>query len=80
MRGLAIGLITALALGACAEENPCDDYVDYLCDCHADDEAFDCQELRTTYANADADVQDECAIALDEQQDSDADQGLECDV
>jgi len=80
MRGLALGLMTAFALAGCAEEDPCGDYVDYICDCHADDEAFDCQELRTTYANADADVEDECAIALGDQQDDDADQGLDCEV
>jgi hypothetical protein len=80
MRSLALGLMAALALAGCEEEDPCGDYVDYICDCHADDEAFDCEELRTTYANADADVQDECAIALDDQQDDDAAQGLECDV
>jgi hypothetical protein len=80
MRSFALGLMAALALAGCEQEDPCGDYVDYICACHADDEAFDCEELRTTYANADADVQDECAIALDDQQSLDSDQGLDCEV
>ena len=69
-----------LWLAGCEEEDPCADYVDYICDCHADDPAFDCEEVRTTYANADAGVQDECAIALDEQEEADADAGLDCEL
>jgi hypothetical protein len=65
---------------ACSEEDPCADYVNYMCDCHADDEDFDCEELQTTYENADAGVQDECAIALDEQEEADLEAGLECGV
>ena len=73
-------LVPALMMAACSEEDPCGDYVDYICDCHADDPDFDCEELRTTYANADAAVQDECAIQLNEQEDADADEGLECGI
>ncbi|MCB9742928.1 MAG: hypothetical protein H6741_05455 [Alphaproteobacteria bacterium] len=66
---------------ACFEPaNPCDEYVDYICDCHADDDrpGYDCQTLRRTYENADADLQTDCQIAYDEQLDVDADEGFVC--
>lgn len=69
-----------LMLGACEEEDPCGDYVGYMCDCHADDPEFDCDELRSTYENADADIEDQCAIALDDQEQADADAGLDCAI
>ena len=58
-----------LALGvACIPADPCGDYVDYMCECHADDDGFDCEELRDTYAAADADLQDQCTIDLGDQE------------
>lgn len=80
MRASAWMMVGAMVLGACEPEDPCGDYVDYMCDCHADDEEFDCGELRSTYENADAAVEDECAIALDDQEQADADAGLECGI
>jgi hypothetical protein len=65
---------------ACEPADPCDEYVDYLCTCHADDDAFDCDELTLTYAGADPDVQDECAVQLDEQQQADDEAGLACAI
>lgn len=67
----ALGL--ALLVGC--EPSPCDDYVDYMCDCHPE---VDCEALRNTYANPDADLQDACAIDLEDQQDDDAAAGLVC--
>lgn len=43
--------------------NPCDAYVEAICDC-ADDAA--CEATKTTYENADADLQDQCSANLDQ--------------
>jgi hypothetical protein len=71
-------VLGALGLEACEPADPCGDYVDYMCVCHADDEDADCDTLRVTYASADPDVQDECAVLLDAQLQEDEDAGLEC--
>lgn len=67
------GRIAATALGLLmivgCEPNPCDDYVDYMCDCHPEE---DCASLENTYANADAELQDACAIELEDQEAEDA--------
>jgi len=67
------------SLTAC-EPNPCNDYVDYMCACHEGDTGVDCADLQNTYANADSALQDSCAIALDDQQATDDENGLVCDV
>jgi hypothetical protein len=71
--------VFALLLG-CEPENPCDDYVDYMCSCHDGEEGVDCDELGLTYTGADPDVQDECAVLLDEQQQADDDAGVTCAI
>jgi len=74
-------LALAISVGfACDDTTPCDRYVDYMCDCHGDDPGFDCVELSNAYADADASVEDQCALELDNQQASDEDAGLQCDV
>jgi hypothetical protein len=72
-----LGALLLASLSACLDD-ACVEYVDYMCDCHAED--ADCGALRTTYSNADADLQDECIVALEDQQDADASAGLECAV
>jgi hypothetical protein len=75
---MPISTLGALLLGAlfgCVDD-ACTAYVDYMCDCHAED--TDCGELERAYSNADADLQDECIVALEDQQDQDAADGLEC--
>lgn len=75
--------LTAVLAGllACDEPvNGCDSYVDYMCTCHADDPGFSCDDLTAAYANASIEVQDECAIDLEDQQDADAAAGLVCDA
>jgi hypothetical protein len=67
----------ALGMVACDPGNPCDAYVDYMCDCHPE---VSCDDLFTTYAEPDPSVQDECAILLDQQEEEDAAAGLECPV
>jgi hypothetical protein len=74
-RWLVLG---AAVLAACEPIEPCDDYVDYMCLCHGDDPDVDCDALGVTYESADPDVQDECAVLLDEQQEADENAGLEC--
>ncbi|MEQ1566274.1 MAG: hypothetical protein ABMA64_11600 [Myxococcota bacterium] len=65
----------AAAIG-CEPVNPCDEYVDYMCDCHVDDTGTNCQALTATYASADQDVQAECAVLLDDQQQADQSAGV----
>lgn len=77
-RILAVAATLAMTVGC--EPNPCDDYVDYMCDCHDGEAGVDCETLENTYANADAELQDECSIALEDQQDEDALNGVECDA
>jgi hypothetical protein len=43
--------------------NPCNKYVDYLCDCMSEAE---CEDTETRYENADSDLKDECSASLDE--------------
>jgi hypothetical protein len=65
----------ALLAAACEPGNPCDEYVDYMCDCHPE---LSCESFTTTYDDPDPAVQDECAVLLNEQEQEDADAGLEC--
>ena len=71
----AYSLLFGLLLIGCDSTNPCDEYVTYICDCHPDD---DCTSLSNAYANADAELQDECALALDDQQNNDDETGHVC--
>ena len=71
-------VLVVLGVYGCEPVEPCDDYVDYMCLCHDDDTGVDCDGLSVTYASAEPEVQDECAVLLDNQQKSDDDAGLEC--
>lgn len=71
----AITLGTAALVGCDAPE-PCDRYIDYMCACHSEEA---CDDASNTLAGADPDVQDQCAIDLEEQQQADDDAGLTCD-
>ena len=72
-------IFLALGLVACEEKNHCDDYVDYMCECHADDPNFNCDEQRSIYEEASLDQQNECAIELDSQEQSDQENGEGCE-
>ena len=74
---MAVAGVFALA-ASCELDDPCQEYVDYLCTCHADDPDFDCEELRTVFSDPDPNLQDQCAIDLGEQQEVDDTAGLEC--
>ena len=74
------GLIAALLwLGACEPADPCGEYVDYMCLCHDDDTGVDCDELSVVYASAEPEVQDECAVLLEDQQQADEEAGETCE-
>lgn len=64
-----------LTLAACDDSSPCDDYVTYMCDCHPEKS---CSDLETVYGGADTSLDDECAVALDDQEQADAEAGLTC--
>lgn len=70
----------AFACTLACEVQPCDRYVDYVCDCHADDPDYDCEALSASLADAGQAVQDQCAIDLDDLEDADAEAGLVCSV
>jgi len=74
----AVSLLLPLVLMACEDSEPCDRYVDYMCDCHLD--AASCGELRNVYGDADQDLQDECHISLEEERDQDEAEGVECEA
>lgn len=77
MRIAAWTPLLLVGLVAC-EDDPCGSYVDYMCECHP--ESQDCQDLHTIYDDAEADLQEECVLALDDQQAEDEASGLECGV
>jgi hypothetical protein len=57
-------IVSALFLSACGDlvSNPCQDYVDYVCECHADDPNIDCETVRAANANAGPDQYVDCEI------------------
>jgi hypothetical protein len=75
---LLTAALATVALSGCFYE-PCDDYVDYLCTCHADDPQYDCDVLEASYLDAEPEIQDQCAIDLADVQEQDEDEGLECE-
>lgn len=76
---LSLSLI-GLAVSGCSSSQPCDDYVDYICQCHQDDPDYDCEQVKTAYEGAEPQVQDECALNLDELEQKDQEEGSECTV
>ncbi len=58
--------------------DPCADYCDYICECHAGEPAFDCDQCRTENDSSDPDLQDECETSLVELQTEDEDAGTGC--
>lgn len=77
MRRSPLALLLAPLVLAC-EPDPCQYYVDYMCECHDGEDGVDCEELRRTYDNPSSRLQDECAIALEDQEDEDAANDHEC--
>lgn len=75
MRIFAITALLACGV-ACELTEPCDRYVDYMCDCHVS--ANECDQLRAQLSAADPSLQDQCDIDLSNQQAQDADDGVSC--
>ena len=73
-----VGVLAACASCGLGATSPCDDYVAYMCDCHANDPDVDCAALQNTYKNAQPAVQNSCDQALTDQQDRDATTGYTC--
>ncbi len=66
---------------ACFEEKDyCTEYVDYMCDCHADDPDYDCATQQAIYDEASFEQQAACALSLDEQLIEDDENGLDCEL
>lgn len=66
---------------ACFEDKDyCTEYVDYMCDCHADNPDYDCATQQAIYEEATLEQQTQCALTLDEQMIEDEEQGKECDL
>ena len=73
-----LGAATTAALFAIAftsgcGDDPCDEYVNYICDCGGA-----CDEARNTYEGADAKLQEQCENELQQLQDADDAAGAEC--
>ncbi len=71
----ALGALAGLT--AClVTDAACEDYADYICECHADE--YDCNEVRLEVSDPDADQLADCQVELDDLQADDADAGLDC--
>lgn len=79
MRRLLLALLAPLAACTFTDAGPCDDYCDYICDCHAGEPEYDCEGCRVEYAGgADPELQDECETELGDLQDQDEAEGHVC--
>ena len=76
------GLLLSLSGIACGDlsENPCQDYVDYVCECHAENPELDCETIRAAHANAGADLHADCRIEHEALLQSEASLGGGCSV
>ena len=73
---LASAVVLLSTLTACVDVDSCEDYVDYMCNCHSED--VDCETIRSTYQGAGSELQDECSLALDDQEILDFEDGYVC--
>jgi hypothetical protein len=73
-------LILLTTLLACfgATGGPCEEYCTYMCDCHAGDSDFSCDQCRNEYPDADPALQDACETALTDQISADEANAYEC--
>ncbi len=77
MRGLGwIGVV--LGTVGCEVTDPCQEYVDYICACHDGEEGYDCEELRQTYADPDAELQNQCELDRTALEREDRENGVSC--
>jgi hypothetical protein len=68
-------LLFPFVLGCVVSSEPCDDYVNYMCDCHPEDpkdpDGVDCQDLTTEFSDTDPKLDEQCSTSLDEQRNKD---------
>ena len=64
-----IALAVPILLTACVSQAACDDYVEYICACRADE--YDCNQVRLENQNPDDDQLADCQIELNRLQDED---------
>ncbi len=57
--------------------NTCDEYVEYMCNCHPEEGS--CSDLYTQFEAPSHDDLENCAVDLDAQIEEDTTNGLECD-
>ena len=70
---LSAGAAISFAAG-CSDEDPCQDYINYVCDCGS----AECDSAKNAYSDASAKLQDECENILQDYQDADEAAGQEC--
>jgi hypothetical protein len=73
-------LLLLLACFGVTGGDPCQDYCDYICECHAGEADYDCDQCRTEYATSDPALQDECETTLVDLQNADDDAGTGCNA
>jgi hypothetical protein len=75
-------LLVPFAWSCTVSSEPCDDYVDYMCDCHPEDpddpDGVDCEELQTQFSGTDPTLEDECISSLADQENEDEANGWVC--
>jgi hypothetical protein len=75
-------LLLPFAVACTVSSDPCDDYVDYMCDCHPEDaddpDGVDCEDLATQFPDTDPKLEEHCIAALDAQLDKDEANDWEC--
>lgn len=77
MTRFLMGLCGLATLTACVvTDSACEDYADYICECHEDE--YDCNEVRLEVSNPDADQLADCQVELDDLQAENADAGMDC--
>jgi hypothetical protein len=81
LRLAPIALFAAALLPGCfGSSGPCDDYCQYVCDCHEGEEGYDCDQCFSEYSGADPETQDECETSLDDLKAADDAAGHTCDT
>lgn len=72
-------MLLLLVLGCTlTDPNPCQKYADYICDCHGDDPAYDCQSVQDQYSTSDPELEDACESSLADLKNEDEAAGREC--
>lgn len=71
-------LVLLLLAGCFTESLPCDDYCGYICDCHAGEAEYNCDECFASYEDAATEVQDACGTALNDLRRDDNANGTGC--